>query len=386
MAEQDAGKNEHLRAFLVTYPAQKETEEKLGQFRDGLAAKDRLREEEDAKIRPMSRNSLFSPSTATKKETYQRVLRLSPIHREVKRSRLGAVATGLAPQGEIVIFNASFSSAASEVRGRIKLEKGQEAADVDIANVDEETYHLAYCTDYELSLCKITNQITSKERASMSDPRLLYATPSSDSPSSQKPRSIFRALRFLSPDTLVLLSNKPRRSGVELLVLRFGEGLGKVVMRKSLHQSMKAAVGLETASLSLGEEETKQMVVAVAGQDISVELLTLECSPSKGVTNLRHYATLRSIHPLQVTQISLSSLVPADKSTTGAPCLKLASVSMGNTVAVHTLSVTQAKTRSGSVRYALAASSQMSQTALFLISLVVAVLVAILARFFSSRS
>ncbi len=339
---QQAGRNEHLRAFNLEYPAPAVSGNDAGA--------DSLDENEKARIIPRSRESLFTPSTATRKETYQRVLRVASSRRKENEDVIGAAATGLAPEGEVIVFDPHRPELEKE-RGRINLGKGEEANDVDVTAA-EEGYQVAYCTDFDVSLYKLNQhkEPIKPVSSTKSNPRFIYSTPFPDVFTAGTPRPRFRALRFLTPSLLVLLSNRPSRSGAELSILQFSDdGLGKIVHAKRLHRSLKAAVSLDVSILSRDGDAERQFVIAVAGQDISIELLTVDYSPIKGVSNFRPYTILRSVHPLQITKLVFSHFSPT--TTTLGPLsgaqpvhLRLASVSMGNTVVIHNLSLSKTAT------------------------------------------
>ncbi|KAI9782520.1 MAG: hypothetical protein M1816_001858 [Peltula sp. TS41687] len=375
---QQAGQNEHLRSFRVTYPADEESDEPA-----------RKSMSEKGSIQQLLQTSLFSPSSATKKETYQRVLRLSPVRKRGTRSRLGAIATGLAPEGEIVVFETSSDSIVDNVRGRITLKKGQEAADVDIIESKKDGgYLVGYCTDYEFSICEVVEQDGFARRPSSElESRYVYTTPHADAFSPGTSRPTFRALRFLTPSLVLLLSNKHGRSGAELVVLQYDKNLGEVILRKRLHSSMKAGIGLEVTRLGSDDDHPSQFVIAVAGQDISIELFTLNHTPSKGLGKLHHHAIYRKVHPLQMTKVCLSNFLSPAVESGNTAYLRLASVSMGNTVAVHHLPLNRVSAgAAGKPRYALANPPASSKVKLSLVSIVLAILIALLSRFLLGSS
>ena len=328
-ANQQAGNNEHLRSFRLDYPPRRAQPQADG------AAEEKSINTYRGNTQALGRQSLFSPSSATKKETYQRVLRVSSPG-EDGISKVGAIATGLAPEGEVVIFNGS-SPQKSEVLKRIRLGKSEEAADIDIWRTDEETYQVAYCTDFEVHICSVSSANTTNDP----DVNFLYETSQPDAFNKTGARPKFRAVRFLTPKHLLLLQNKPGRSGAELLILNFtGTGsVGTIVLRKKLHSAMKAAIGLDVCILSASQTGDRQVVIAVAGQNTAIELLTLETTKS-GLSKFKPYTILRDVHPLQMTKICFSRFtsptLPATAETK-PQYIKLASVSMGNTVVVHTL-------------------------------------------------
>ncbi len=376
-ADQQAGKNEHLRCFRLEYPPKKKA---LGEDGSGEGTRS---SEYNGKTLALGRTSLFSPSSSTKKETYQRTLRLSPARRDGD-ARLGAAATGLAPEGEIVLFNASrVPPKPSNVCGRIKLAKGEEPADVDIIEDNNGNFKIAYCTDLEVYQPTVSISSSSNDA---SKPQFLYGTPYPDTFSSGNARPTFRALRFLTEKHLLLVQNKPNRSGAELLILEIMEsgGLGNIIFQKRLHKSMKAAVGLDVATLPRDSKGTKQIVVAVAGQDISIELLTIDYTPGQGLSKFKPHSILRNVHPLQMTKITFSTFSPPAQtanSNSMPQYLKLASVSMGNTVVVHTLPLDFVGSKSREPRYVLIPPGR-SEAAQTTFSVIIAMIVVALGALF----
>ena len=381
-AEQQIGRNEHLRTFKLDYPPKKQAPE-------GTRSLDQAKAPGyNGKTTALRRVSLFNSSPALKKETYQRVLRLSPA-REDGGPQLAAAATGLAPEGEIVLFDATKTSPEpTDICAHIILAKGEEAADVDIMEGAPGEFLVAYCTDLEVY--QYTASISEKRDPS-SKPRFLHGTPFPDAFSAGNTRPTFRAIRFLTPKLLLLLQNKPSRSGAELLILDIDQSgaLSNIIFRKRLHKSMKAAIGLDVAILPADARGVRQIAVAVAGQDISIELLTIDYNPEKGLSKFRLHSILRNIHPLQMTKITFSTFhAPADPatSTTTPQYLKLASVSMGNTVVVHSLPLSPFPFRSKEPRYVLippGASEAAQMTFSVLVSIIVVALGAFLIQAFT---
>ena len=331
-ADQAAGKNEHLRSFELRYPPTKKINP------DAVATLNEQALESKSATKALGQASVFTPSSATKKETYQRVLRLSRPSNGDKH-RLGAIATGLAPEGEIVAFDASKKSpTVDDVWCRISLGKGQEAGDVDIVDVQDSGYYLAYCTDYDVYITKVSPF----ERQ---DPEtiLIHSTPHPDVFASTKARPKFRSLRFLSRTLLLLLQNRPNRTGADVLVLEIPSppSLGKVVLRKRLHRSIKTATALSVSLLpSASASDNVQHVIGIAGQDNSITILTLDQPPNPPFPSLkcRTYTLLHNVHALQITAITFSIFQPPTDLPTAPPqYLKLASTSIASTVTVHTL-------------------------------------------------
>ena len=291
-----------------------------------------------ARTEPLSKAALFSGATASAKhETYQRLLRLSRADPE-SSARLGAIATGLAPAGEVVVFDASNPRpSAKDVRTRVVLDKGQEAADVDIVARSDDEWLVAYCTDYEVSVAVVPADRAAKARA----PYLLHGTPHPDVFAS-KARPSFRALRFLTPRLLLVAANRPGRAGAELLLIDVpAEPIsGAVVLKKSLPRSALGIAALAVSSLASPlPDSPMQHVVAVATQDKALQLFTLDHDPAGRPPRgpLRPFLRLPAAHAFPATALALSPHhCPRDRRTAPPQYLKLASASPAGRVLVHT--------------------------------------------------
>lgn len=317
-ADQKAGKNEHLRSFELQYPPRRKT-------RSDLVEKIGAETKPGNKTTALGRVSLFTPSTAATKETYQRVLRLSPANTD-SSYRLGAVATSLEPDGEIVLFDADQKEPTSQdVQRRIRLEKGQEAGDVDMIAIDREEHLVAYCTDYEVYITRVAS---SRETA-QAEPILVCGTPHPDAFASTKARPKFRSLRFLQPNLLLLLRNKVSRGGAELTALELpsSRSLGTVILCKSLHKSIKAATALSVCRLPASvPSENVQNIIGVAGQDNSITVLTLDHPQQKPIPSLkfRTHAVLRDVHTNLITSLSFANFrSPAEPAAASPQYLSL---------------------------------------------------------------
>ena len=339
-AEQQRGKNEHLRSFLLEYPPRRKTggdvdvleSEKPTEYQGGTQA--------------LGKASLFTPSVAKTKETFQRVLRLSK-KKKSNGPRLGAVATGLAPIGEIVFFAADTSRPGpDDIKGRIKLEEKQEAADVDIIDLEgdngqqEGKFRVAYCTDYEVYVTDV--DYSKKDNGTQQTIQNIHGTPHPDAFASNKARPKFRCLRFLTPTLLLLLQNKVNGKGAELLLLEIS---GVIILRKSLHKSIKSATAMSVALLPTASySQIDQHAIAVAGADTSITILTVDrfTSSPYGKVKFRPYSFLPSVHPTSITSLTFSTFNPPGTpwNTTAPQYLKLASTSIANTCVVYTLPLT----------------------------------------------
>ena len=288
-----------------------------------------------------------------------------------------------------MVFDATSSRPSEDdVRGRIRLGKKEEAGDVDITEGKDGEYLIAYCTDYEVYLYDL--QSTTNE--STTEPRFVYGTPHPDAFATTKARPTFRSLRFLTPNLVVLLQNLPGRTGAELLLLEIPKTtpLGRIILRKHLHKGIKSASGLTIALLApsdLTTHNNSQHVITVAGADISLTILTLDLPSTR--PKFHAHAFLPTVHPLQITGLTLSTFhPPSHASTAPVQYLKLASISMGSTVVVHTLPLSPYPTPSSksalktSPRYVLTVPGRASESAQLGFSVLVSIIVVALGAFF----
>ncbi|KAL9601704.1 MAG: hypothetical protein Q9219_002315 [cf. Caloplaca sp. 3 TL-2023] len=380
--DQNIGKNEHLRSFRLEYPPRKPTE-------DG--DNDGGRQVYKGQTTPLGRASLFKPSTAAKKETYQRITRLSrPC--KVNGGQLGAIATGLATEGEIVLFDAKTNGPMGPwVEARLPLGTGEEAGDVDIIGLDDAegiapgSFAVAYCTDYDIYAFRMTLKQTSKL-----EPQRAHGEPSQNASARDKARSKFRSLRFITPQLLLLLQNRPYRQGSDLILLELSSSYqGRILSRRSLHHGINSATALSVTQLpSSTLSQPTQHVIAVAGQDMSIDIFTLEHSqsPPFGSLRFRPYTLLRNVHPLQITSLSLSTVpsLPEPQKSTPPQYIKLASTSVKNTVVVHTLPLLPhppPSSKSPRQRYVLTSPGR-SESALLTLSVLVSALAIAIGAFF----
>ena len=300
-ADQKAGRNQHLRSFELHHAA-KDADSKEASDQDRSAVSP-----SHGETKALWRTSLFTSSSSVKPETYQRVLRL--LRTSEKKAHVGAIATGLAPQGEVVVFDASKTPPdPGDVLQRINLGDGKEAADIDLIHGRDGGYRLAYCTDYEVYLTKFN---LPGPRQSP-EPEFVHGTPHPDTFASSKARPKFRSLRFLAPNLILLLQNKANRQGAELLLLEVPKlaSLGMIILRKRLPKSIQAATALSAALLPTpSSSHSAQHAIAIAGQDNSITILTIDhpFSPPFGSLQFSHHATLPSVHPLQITSLTFSS-------------------------------------------------------------------------------
>ncbi|KAF1920915.1 hypothetical protein BDU57DRAFT_465811 [Ampelomyces quisqualis] len=319
MEERLKGQDTHFKAFEVQLPKGK-----------------------PAGVNFLSRTQLFTPpkGESARKEMYQRLLKLSPAPRTATTTpnkRIGAIASGLAgDENEIVVFSATSNRPqAQDIIKRIKLAVGQEANDLDISDLGEGRFQVAYCLDSDVYIQDVDFDFAKLKSRTETERRKLYTVPHPEA-GARKGRAKVRGIRWLSPKHLLLLANKPNRTGVELLLLHmYEEGPGSIVARKTLPSHVKAATDFDVALLDADEDGAYQVVVAVGGIDVSLSIYTIDYhGPARdSLSQLYKYATYDEVHPMQMTKVLFSAL---DKKTTGPQYLRLATTSLGNTISVET--------------------------------------------------
>ncbi|KAL4883084.1 hypothetical protein BJY04DRAFT_206677 [Aspergillus karnatakaensis] len=345
LALQKQNKNRHLRSFQIDYPPRRTD-----------SSQEPNTDRKPGQTISLSQESLFRTVAGPKgtTDTYQRITRLSP-WKDEGASRVGAITTGLASSGEIVFFNAHTTKPSEkDVIGRIRLKSGEEAEDIDIASQHEEKslFTVAYTNGTEVFTCRI-----SPETRSNAAPEVKCVYSPLTGANDKGPRPRFRAVRFLSPTTLLLLQNAPERKGAELVLLdlRSAASQATITRRYKLRKSIKIGLGLDVCNLGADSEGRQQSMIAVSGSDQSLEVLTLE-NTSRGYSRFRVYTTLRDVHPFSMTRICFSPFTPPPHPVTPETppqYVKLASVSMGNTVVVHTFALSPTPPSSRNPRYVL---------------------------------
>lgn len=260
-----AARNEHLRAFELRFPKNKGASSGA--------------EKEDGNIEFLSKTTLFTTpqSVGAKKEGYQRIIRLSPPQRTTTNTpnrRVGAIASGLAgDENEVVVFNATSTKPSNQdVIERIKLHKGQEANDLDIFTQEEGRFRVAYVTDYEVFVQEVRYDFEQRKTKGKNEHRKVYTLPLVE----KGARSKLRGVRWLSPKHLLLLANKPNRSGVELLLFHFYQDGGSIALRKALPKHVKAATDMDVALLDADDQGAYQIAIAIAAIDMSLTVYTMD--------------------------------------------------------------------------------------------------------------
>ncbi|KAL4868507.1 hypothetical protein BDV12DRAFT_185876 [Aspergillus spectabilis] len=352
LAQQKQNKNRHLRSFQIEYPPRRT---------DSTSQEPYSSERKPGQTINLSQESLFRTAAGPKgtTDTYQRITRLSPWKGE-GATRVAAITTGLASSGEIVFFSANTTRPGEkDVIGRIRLRSDEEAEDIDISAQDEEK---------GLFMVAYTNETRSNAAP---DVRRVFSPPAETK--GKGPRPKFRALRFLSPTTLLLLQNAPDRKGSELILLDLrphvssSSSQATVIRQYKLRKSIKIGLGLDVCNLGASSENHQQSIIAVSGSDQSLEVLTVD-STGSGYSRFRVYTTFRNVHPFSMTRICLSPFTsPSHPVTSETPpqYVKLASVSMGNTVVVHTFALSPTPPSSRNPRYVLVRPESDFLTGLF---------------------
>ncbi|KAI1432732.1 hypothetical protein GGR50DRAFT_564781 [Xylaria sp. CBS 124048] len=314
------GLNKHLRTLALAQP--------------GKSAKT-----SGVKFSETARDALFVHKD---KDTYQRILRLSPPHEGLKSSaRLGAVATGLSKHPQIVLFNVpSTNSLRWTTRGR--LDPRMEAMDLDVIQTGPDTYQLAYCDDHEVFTVEVSKD-------GVSDPKSIYTITPEEG---ETHKAAFKSLRYLTTGFLITVVNNPKSRGVALHGLRLPENdeSARLAIRAKLPSSVSKATSLAVRNLSpvaspSDKQGEAQFVIAVAGNDASISLYTLEHKSAFGsdvLADLAPFQVLKSVHPSSITNLAISTFAPpkgSAKSSSSELCVKLASVSVGCSTVVHSIPI-----------------------------------------------
>lgn len=358
--EQAQGKNEHLRSFEVKYPPRKKQKTEKT---DGEADKGQWSQ--------LGKSSLFKAAPASKDSPYQRILRLSPSQRRESGSkRIGAIATGFAKPSQVIVFDATSSVPSSkDVLASIDLPDRAEANDLDIAEPEETEFSVAYCTDYHIFEQTLKYDFKSKKtEKTPKGPRRVVQTPDS---SEIAARPKYRCLRFLNSQNVIALINLPNKKGAELKVYHlYPTGPAMLMQTKKLPGHIKQASSMDVCALDPDNNGNQQFAIAVAGQDISIEVYT---------TNYQHgtdtfspfasYITLRDVHENQMTKICFSPFHSPPRATDastgkngepvqgtphpGPQYIRLASVSFGNSVVVDTFPLSPLEPSNIRSRYVL---------------------------------
>lgn len=286
----------------------------------------------------ISRTAMFQ---GIEQDTYQRITRLSkPFEGYVQ---LGAVATGEAKAAQTMVFD---TSATTPPVSRGAVQSNKETVDLDLLQVGEDEYMFAYCDVYDIYAKKISlsNESDSEE------PECVYITPASRGTEKVTLPS-FRAIRWLTKDLIVMLTNIHGSGGVVLQILRTppsGKGQSRIVQSHRLPDSIKKATGMAVANLTpplkpSDPQGYTQFVIAVAGQDSSIHLFKVDLQAELNVSmvmKIKPFRTFKKVHPNVITGIAFSNFTPPTHPVTASTPpqhLKLASVSVALTTVVYTI-------------------------------------------------
>lgn len=273
----------------------------------------------EAKVTELSRIGLFANPDA---DTYQRLLRVS--------GSVGAAATAMGNDPQIAIFEA----AAPRPRLRGVMELPREAEDLDIVQTGDGEHQLAFCYKYELHVARIGNE--------NSEPELVFSMPDDHG---ERPQ--FRSIRYLSPEFILAVSNLPKRSGVLIQGFRLpspGHEKARIAVTTrvpgKISATALAVVNLSPPSTPWTPAGNTQFLIAIAGNDASISLYTLEHKPSNVLNllvDLHPLYTIRDAHGEDnITGVAFSRFV-TPKTHIRQQFIKLASISLQKTVAVHSI-------------------------------------------------
>lgn len=299
-------------------------------------------DEEKPFLREVFRKAVFRPDVLKEEETYQRLC----------RGRGGIIVVGSGGgkkvQNELIVLRDKQGDEWN-IMQKITSEGGKEVADVDVdVNRDGEPRTIGWCLPQGIYTTPFIST-----NASMLSPTPIYTlAPNSGS---------FRSLRFIGHSTskpvrrlIATTVNLPSRTGAQLIILSVPT-LGpdsisseltscQVLSRRPLHRNIRATTSMDLISLppttnSRGELQG-QTVVAISGADISIEILVVDyplgsAELKDGDIRVRTLKTFYDVHPFQITRVVWSKPV-RNRSVYE---LKLATVSIGQTVVTYTIPI-----------------------------------------------
>ncbi|PTB66342.1 guanine nucleotide exchange factor-like protein [Trichoderma citrinoviride] len=300
------GKNFHLRTFSV-----EQTKSRAAGAKNP-----------DVQVAEVARSSFFTDRDA---ETYQRVLRIS--------GSVGAAATGMGKEPQLAIFDVT----GPKPKAKGVLDLAKDAEDLDLI-YDEKTgeHLLVYCHKYELYLVRIGKK--------NSEPELIF-TMTDD----HGELPAFRALRFITPNFILAAANLPKSSGVILQGFRLpspGHDKARIsaVARipKKISATALAVANVSPPSSPSTSVGTTQFIIAVAGNDASIYLYTMDHKAMASIellSNLYPLCTLKDVHKGDnITGLAFSNFVPPKQHLT-QQFIKLASISLQKGVTVHSIAL-----------------------------------------------
>lgn len=310
------GTNQHLRCFSVDPSKARPLASTAS---SSPSAKRRAFPE--ARIAEVSRTALFANPDA---DTYQRLLRVS--------GAIGAAASALGKEPQIAVFE----TGAPKPKARGVLELAKEAEALDIIQTGENEYQLAYVDRYELYVVNIGAKTSS-------EPEMVFSMPDDHG---ERPQ--FRSIRYLTPEFILAVSNLPKKNtGALIQGLRLpspGHEKARLaatakIPRKICATSL-AVTNLSSAASPATPVGNTQFVVAVAGNDSSISLYTLEHQVSPALNlllNLYPFHTLKEVHGQDnISGLAFSRFI-TPKTHIRPQHVKLASTSLQKTITVHSI-------------------------------------------------
>ncbi|EGR48725.1 guanine nucleotide exchange factor-like protein [Trichoderma reesei QM6a] len=300
------GKNFHLRTFSV-----EQTKSRAAGAKNP-----------DVQVAEVARSSFFTDRDA---ETYQRVLRIS--------GSVGAAATGMGKEPQLAIFDVTGPK--PKLKGLLDLAK--DAEDLDLIQDEKTGEHLlVYCHKYELYLVRIGKK--------NSEPELIF-TMTDD----HGELPAFRAIRFVTPNFILAAANLPKSSGVILQGFRLpspGHDKARIsaVVRipKKISATALAVANVSPPSSPSTSVGTTQFIIAVAGNDASIYLYTMDHKAMASIellSNLHPLYTLKDVHKGDnITGLAFSNFIPPKQHLT-QQFIKLASISLQKGVTVHSIAL-----------------------------------------------
>ncbi|KAF8430359.1 hypothetical protein EV426DRAFT_708538 [Tirmania nivea] len=307
---------------------------------------------EEGEMKEVVRKAVFSAGVLREGDMYQRLC----------RGKSGVVVIGSGggkkAENEMVVVKEGEKGWEKgwEVKGRVRPEEGKEVVDLDVdvdVELEGEGWTVGWCLP---QAAYIANSKDVKPTKTTESPKAIFTlTPGSGA---------FRSLRFIThpsiwdttPKTKLIAAivNLPARGGAQLLTLSSPSIPAKsaVLARRNLHRNIKAATSMALVSLpptttSRGQPQA-QSLLAVSGADMSVEILVLDypLTPNvkEGEIKIRTLKTFYNVHPFQITKVAWSQ--PVRTATAGWE-LKLATVSMGQTVVTYTIPLVSVTTGLG---------------------------------------
>ncbi|RPB26757.1 hypothetical protein L211DRAFT_651322 [Terfezia boudieri ATCC MYA-4762] len=305
--------------------------------------KQQIGEEE---MKEVERKTVFSTDVLKEGDMYQRLCR--------GKGGIVVIGSGGGKKAENEMVVVKEGEKGWEVKGRLRPEEGKEMVDLDVdVELEGEEWTLGWCLPQGVYIAD--SKDVKPTGPTESQKAIFTLTPGSGA---------FRSLRFIThPEIgettqktrlIAAIVNLPARSGAQLLILSSPNTPAKstVLARRNLHRNTKAATSMALVSLpptttSRGQPQA-QSLVAISGADMSVEILVLDYpltqNIQEGEIKIRTLKTFYNVHPFQITKVAWSQPV---RTATAAWELKLATVSMGQTVVTYTIPLVPVVTNLG---------------------------------------